>query len=186
MVSGIKVATTGNPDLKWETTTQTNIGLDAYLFNGAVSLGLDYYWKNTKDMITIPPVLSVAGENAAKFMNTGEMKNHGFELNLGYHSPQYGDFSWDANLNMSMYRNELVRLNDEVSIIGGDFRLIEGQPMAMSATASSRMPTRCPTTLFRRGRALDDSSTATSMAMASSTRTTAASSAIQTPTSAWV
>ena len=64
-------------------------------------------------------------------MNTGEMKNHGFELNLGYHSPQYGDFSWDANLNMSMYRNELVRLNDEVSIIGGDFRLIEGQPMGV-------------------------------------------------------
>ena len=131
VVSGIKVATTGNPDLKWETTTQTNIGIDAYLFGGAVSLGLDYYWKNTKDMITIPPVLSVAGENAAKFMNTGEMKNHGFELNLGYHSPQYGDFSWDGNFNMSMYRNKLVRLNDEVSIIGGDFRLIEGEPMGV-------------------------------------------------------
>ncbi len=131
VISGIKVATTGNPDLKWETTTQTNIGIDAYLFNGSVSLALDYYWKNTKDMITIPPVLSVAGENAAKYMNTGEMKNHGFELNLGYHSPQYGDFSWDGNFNFSMYRNELVKLNDEVSIIGGDFRLIEGQPMGV-------------------------------------------------------
>ncbi|MBQ9533197.1 MAG: TonB-dependent receptor [Prevotella sp.] len=131
VISGIKVATTGNPNLKWETTTQTNLGIDAYLFDGAVSLGLDYYWKNTKDMITIPPVLSVAGENAAKFMNTGEMKNHGFELNLAYHSPQYGDFSWDGNLNFSMYRNELVKLNDEVSIIGGDFRLIEGQPMGV-------------------------------------------------------
>ncbi len=131
VVSGIKVATTGNPDLKWETTTQTNIGIDAYLFNGSVSLALDYYWKNTKDMITIPPVLSVAGENAAKYMNTGEMKNHGFELNLGYHSPQYGDFSWDGNFNFSMYRNELVKLNDGVSVIGGDFRLIEGQPMGV-------------------------------------------------------
>ena len=131
VVSGIKVATTGNPDLKWETTTQTNLGIDAYLFGGAVSLGFDYYWKNTKDMITIPPVLSVAGENAAKYMNTGEMKNHGFELNLGYHSPQYGDFSWDASLNASMYRNKLVKLNDEVSVIGGDFRLIEGQPMGV-------------------------------------------------------
>lgn len=131
VVSGIKVATTGNPDLKWETTTQTNIGIDAYLFSGAVSLTLDYYWKNTKDMITIPPVLSVAGENAAKFMNTGEMKNHGFELNMGYHSPQYGDFSWEGNFNMSMYRNELVKLNDEVNVIGGDFRLIEGEPMGV-------------------------------------------------------
>ena len=131
VVSGIKVASTGNPDLKWETTTQTNFGIDAYLFSGAVSLTLDYYWKNTKDMITIPPVLSVAGENAAKYMNTGEMKNHGFELNVGYHSPQYGDFSWDGNFNMSMYRNELVKLNDEVNVIGGDFRLIEGEPMGV-------------------------------------------------------
>ena len=130
-VSGIKVLTTGNPDLKWETTTQTNFGIDASLFDNHVSLSFDYYWKNTKDMITIPPVLSVAGENAAKYMNTGEMKNHGLELNIGYHSPQYGDFSWDGNFNFSMYRNELVKLNDEVSVIGGDFRLIEGQPMGV-------------------------------------------------------
>jgi len=131
VVSGIKVVSTGNPDLKWETTTQTNIGLDAYLFNNTVTLNLDYYWKNTKDMITMPPVLSVAGENAVKYMNTGTMKNHGFEMNLGYHSPQYGDFSWDGTLNFSMYRNKLVKLNDEVSIIGGDFRLIEGEPMGV-------------------------------------------------------
>ena len=131
VVSGIKVLTTGNPDLKWETTTQTNIGIDAYLFNNQISLSADYYWKDTKDMITIPPVLSVAGENAARFVNTGEMKNHGFELNLGYHSPMYGDFSWDASYNFSMYRNKLVKYNDKVSIIGGDFRLIEGQPMGV-------------------------------------------------------
>jgi len=131
VVSGIKVLTTGNPDLKWETTTQTNIGIDAYLFNNTVSLSADYYWKDTKDMITIPPVLSVAGENAAKFVNTGEMKNHGFELNLGYHSPMYGDFSWEGNYNFSMYRNKLVKYNDKVSVIGGDFRLIEGQPMGV-------------------------------------------------------
>jgi len=131
VVSGIKVATTGNPSLKWETTTQTNIGIDAYLIDNTLSLTLDYYWKNTKDMITIPPVLSVAGENAARYMNTGTMKNHGFEMNLGYHSPQYGDFSWDGNFNVSMYRNKLVKLNDEVSVIGGDFRLIEGQPMGV-------------------------------------------------------
>ncbi|MGX8696096.1 MAG: SusC/RagA family TonB-linked outer membrane protein, partial [Prevotella sp.] len=131
IVSGIKVASTGNPKLKWETTTQTNIGLDTYLFNGAVSLTMDYYWKNTKDMITIPPVLSVAGENAAKYMNTGEMKNHGFEANIGYHSPKYGDFSWEGSLNFSLYRNKLVKLNDEVAVIGGDWRLIEGQPMGV-------------------------------------------------------
>lgn len=131
MIPGIKVLTTGNPDLKWETTTQTNIGLDARFFSGTLSLTLDYYWKNTKDMITIPPVKSVAGENAERFMNTGTMKNQGFELNLGYHSPQYGDFSWDGNLNFSLYRNKLVKFNDDVHVVGGDFRLIEGQPMGV-------------------------------------------------------
>ena len=130
-VTGIKVATTGNPDLKWETTTQTNIGIDAAFFHNQLTLTLDYYWKNTKDMITQPPVLSVAGENAVRFMNTGTMKNHGFEAIVGYRSPMYGDFHWDANLNFSLYRNELVKLNDEVSVIGGDWRLIEGQPMGV-------------------------------------------------------
>ncbi len=131
VVSGIKVLTTGNPDLKWETTTQTNIGIDAYFCNNQISLSADYYWKTTKDMITIPPVLSVAGENADRFVNTGEMKNHGFELNLGYHSPDYSGFTWDANYNFSMYRNKLVKYNDKVSVVGGDFRLIEGQPMGV-------------------------------------------------------
>ena len=130
-VSGIKVATTGNPDLKWETTTQTNLGFDATFFDNSLSLSFDYYWKNTKDMITVPPVLSVAGENAAKYMNTGKMENHGLEMNLGYRSPQYGDFSWEGNFNLSMYRNKLVKFNDEVSVVGGDFRLIEGQPMGV-------------------------------------------------------
>lgn len=131
VVSGIKVASTGNPDLKWETTTQTNIGIDAYLLNNSLSLSLDYYWKNTKDMITIPPTLSVAGENAAMFMNTGEMQNRGFEMNLGYHSPKYGDFSWDGNFNLSAYRNKLVKFNDKVKMEGGDWRLIEGEPMGV-------------------------------------------------------
>ena len=130
-VSGIKVATTGNPDLKWETTTQTNLGFDATFFDNSLSLSFDYYWKNTKDMITVPPVLSVAGENAAKYMNTGKMENHGLEMNLGYRSPQYGEFSWEGNFNLSMYRNKLVKFNDEVSVVGGDFRLIEGQPMGV-------------------------------------------------------
>ena len=130
-VSGIKVISTGNPKLKWETTTQTNIGLDAFLIENTLSLTVDYYWKRTKDMITVPPVLKVAGENAERYMNTGEMKNHGFEANLNYHSPQYGKFSWEGNLNFSMYRNKLVKLNDEVSVIGGDFRFIEGQPLGV-------------------------------------------------------
>ncbi|MBR5069801.1 MAG: TonB-dependent receptor [Bacteroidales bacterium] len=131
VTTGIKVATTGNKDLKWETTTQTNVGVDAQFFRGALSLSADWYVKKTTDMITIPPVLSVAGENAATYRNTGDMKNSGFELTLGYHSPEYGGFSWDASLNVAKYKNEVVKLSDNVSYIGSEIRLMEGEPMGV-------------------------------------------------------
>lgn len=130
-VSGVIVTSSGNKDLKWETTTQTNIGLDASFLNNAITLSLDYYWKKTTDMLTIPPTLAVAGENAAIYMNTGTMKNHGFEMNLACRSPQYGDFSWDGSLNLSAYRNKLVAFNDKVSFEGTDIRIMEGEPMGV-------------------------------------------------------
>ena len=130
-VAGIIVATSGNPDLKWETTTQTNIGLDFGLLNNSLTVSMDYYIKKTKDMLTIPPTLSVEGENASKWMNTGDMKNNGFEITIDYRSPDYGDFSWGGSLNFSRYKNEVVKLNDFVKNEGGDYRLIEGEPMGV-------------------------------------------------------
>lgn len=132
VVGGVIVSASGNKNLKWETTTQTNIGLDLRLFNNSFGLSLDYFIKNTKDMLTMPPVLSVAGENAVVYRNTGSMKNHGFELMADYHSKQYGDFSWDGSFNFSLYRNEVEKLNDYVSFISaGDWRIMEGQPMGV-------------------------------------------------------
>lgn len=129
--SGITLASTGNPDLKWETTTQNNIGLDFQLLNGAINVSADYYIKKTKDMLTIPPALDVAGENAAVWLNTGDMKNNGWEVTVAYNSPQYGDFSWNSSLNISQYKNELVTLNSRQKFIGGDQRLIPGEPMGV-------------------------------------------------------
>ena len=131
VVPGIVAASSGNRDLKWETTTQTNFGVDAQLFDGHLSLSFDYFWKNTKDMLTIPPTLSVEGEGAAMWMNTGEMKNNGWELTMTYRSPQYGDFSWNGTFNISQYKNELVKFNDVVTSQGGDYRLMVGQPMGV-------------------------------------------------------
>lgn len=129
--SGITLSSTGNPKLKWETTYQNNIGVDFMFFGGALNLSADYYIKKTKDMLTIPPALDVAGENAAMWLNTGDMKNTGWEVTLGYTSPQYGDFSWNGSLNISQYKNKLVTLNSRQKFIGGDQRLIPGQPMGV-------------------------------------------------------
>lgn len=129
--SGITLASTGNPELKWETTYQNNIGLDMQFLNGAINLSADYYIKKTKDMLTIPPALDVAGANAAVWLNTGDMKNNGWEITLGYNSPQYGDFSWNGSFNISQYKNELVTLNSRQKFIGGDQRLMPGEPMGV-------------------------------------------------------
>lgn len=130
-IAGIIVSAMGNENLKWETTTQTNIGLDLGFLRNRLNVALDYYWKNTKDMLTIPPTLAVAGENAAIWTNTGSMKNRGFELTTSYISPQYNKFSWGATLNLSQYKNEVTKLNNLVKFEGADYRLMEGKPMGV-------------------------------------------------------
>lgn len=129
--SGITLAATGNPALKWETTTQNNIGVDFMFFNGTLNLSADYYIKKTTDMLTIPPALSVAGENASTWLNTGSMRNNGWEITLGYNSPTYGDFSWNGSINISQYKNKLLELNNRQEFIGGNQRLVPGQPMGI-------------------------------------------------------
>ena len=129
--SGITLSSTGNPELRWETTTQHNIGADLQFFRGSLGLSVDYYIKKTKDMLTIPPALDVAGENASMWLNTGSMENKGWEVALNYISPNYGDFSWNGALNVSRYKNKLLALNSRQKFIGGDQRLIPGQPMGV-------------------------------------------------------
>ena len=131
-VTGIITSSSGNTDLKWETTTQTNLGLDLRLFRNSLNVSFDYYWKLTKDMLTEPPTLAVAGENATVWMNTGDMRNTGFEITIDYQSPTYGNgISWNGQLNVSKYKNKVVKLNDFESSIGSEIRLIEGEPMGV-------------------------------------------------------
>ena len=129
--AGITKAYTGNPDLSWETTTQNNIGVDLSFLGGSINLTGDFYIKKTRDMLTQPPVLNVMGENSTIWMNTGSMRNIGWEVSLGYTSPYYGDFSWTGNISFSQYKNKLLYLNAGDDHLGDAFRLIPGQPMGV-------------------------------------------------------
>lgn len=131
VVGGIKVSASGNKKLKWETTSQTNLGVDLIGFNNAVTLNFDYYWKLTRDMLTEPPTLAVDGENATTWQNTGNMRNNGWELTLNYHSPEMGSWQWNGSFNMSHYRNKVVKLNNFVDHIGTEERLMAGEPMGV-------------------------------------------------------
>ncbi len=108
----------GNYDLKWETTTQTNIGLDFGILDNQFNITADYFIKKTEDMLierTFP--LIIGGTNQTVWDNVGSMKNKGFELVIDYHSKQKGDFSWNANLNLSHVTNKLTSLPEDVSYI---------------------------------------------------------------------
>ena len=101
--------TLSNPDLTWETTTQTDIGFDITVLGGRINFSADYYYKRTKDMLmtaTLP-----AGSAAARTLhyNGGEMENKGFEFTLGTRN-LVGEFKWNTDLNISFNRNKLLSL----------------------------------------------------------------------------
>ncbi|WP_345163615.1 TonB-dependent receptor [Algibacter aquimarinus] len=101
-----------NPNLKWESSYQTNIGLDLGLFNNAVSLSLDYYNIDTKDLIIAdssqPQFLGFL--NAASLRNVGEVNNKGFEINLNTRNISNENFTWTTDFNWSTNKNEFVTL----------------------------------------------------------------------------
>ena len=87
-----------NPDLKWETSTQTDIGLDLELYEGRVSLTTDYYIKKTSDMLYASPIPLVAG-TAAPIQNVATAENKGFEFALDYRNNEHElDYSFGANI----------------------------------------------------------------------------------------
>lgn len=97
-------------DLKWERTTQTNIGLDLTVLRNRLSLTADFYWKKTTDMlmnVSLPTGAAVASTIAR---NEGEMTNRGFEFSITSHNFT-GAFTWDTSLNMSFNRNRLSKLS---------------------------------------------------------------------------
>lgn len=101
-----------NPDLKWETSYQSNIGIDLGLWANRLTLSLDYYNIDTKDVIledTSAPEY-VGFLNTASLKNIGEINNKGFEIGLSARIISKEDFSWTADFNWSRNRNEIVSL----------------------------------------------------------------------------
>ena len=94
------------PDLTWETTTSTNIGVDFSIFNGRWQLNADWYYKKTTDMLMTVSLPAGSALASTIQRNEGTMTNTGFEFNIYSHNIQ-GEFSWATSLNMSFNRNRL-------------------------------------------------------------------------------
>ncbi|MDY4917212.1 MAG: TonB-dependent receptor [Candidatus Cryptobacteroides sp.] len=118
LASGFKRNQIGNEDIKWETTTQTNLGADFSFFGDSLYGSFDWFWKNTKDILVYMPGISVMGEGSGQWINAGAMKNKGFELNLGWRQTLDNGFSYDFNGNISSYRNTITELPTTVAANG--------------------------------------------------------------------
>ncbi|MGN0207140.1 MAG: SusC/RagA family TonB-linked outer membrane protein [Muribaculaceae bacterium] len=134
MTIGSKANRLANPDLKWEESEQTDIGLDFGFFNGALTFTADYYIKKTNGMIIEMPIPSYVGESKP-YGNVGDMENSGFEFELGYRG-HVGDFNYSIKGNASYLHNELKNLGNDTGFLNyginqfsdGGTRAENGQP----------------------------------------------------------
>ncbi len=138
---GIISSNLGNDELKWETTAQTDIGIDLGFFKNRIMLTADYYKKNTKDLLLFATLAPSTGYLSG-YRNVGRVSNEGFELTLNTVNVQTKKFNWSSNFNISFNRNKVLQLNEgEPSyasrITWGNFNnaypyiAIPGNPIAM-------------------------------------------------------
>lgn len=119
--SGFKLTQRANDDLKWETTTQTNVGLDFGLWDQSLYGSAEYYMKKTKDILVLPPYLAAIGEGGNRWVNGASMQNWGLEFNLGYRNTTHFGLTYDISANISSYRNKVTYLPEDVqNSYGGD------------------------------------------------------------------
>lgn len=122
---GFRLSTYGNSQTKWESTRMVNIGLDATFFDGILDASIEYYIKNTSDMLVLDSYSALAGEATAPYVNLGKMRNAGWDLALN-HQYNIGKVGYNISVNLSAYKNEVVKLNDAPGTRfwgGGDSRL---------------------------------------------------------------
>lgn len=127
-----------NPDIKWESTTMTNVGLDFLAFNSRLSLTMDYYVKKTKDILLEVPIPLSTGSASNPVRNAGKIRNRGFEFNIGWTDRIGKDWTYSASFNGTFNKNKVMNMGtDSQFITGGSIhggtwttKTIAGYPIA--------------------------------------------------------
>ena len=121
MSAGLIIGNPGNENLKWETTEQINAGFDLGFFNNRLNAEIDYFVKNTKDLLLSMPLPNYAGGGSI-YKNLGKVKNNGFEFSLkGNIINNKNGFNWSTAFNASFLKNEVKDIGDQTQIfIDGD------------------------------------------------------------------
>lgn len=116
-VAGVGTNRLANPDLKWERTSQYDVGLEIGILNNRINLEADYYYRKTTDMLLNAPVPTSSGYGSIT-RNVGSMENRGFEFGLNAAVIRSEDFQWNATFNVSLNRNKVLALATPADIFG--------------------------------------------------------------------
>ncbi|WP_234364055.1 SusC/RagA family TonB-linked outer membrane protein [Lunatibacter salilacus] len=114
---GTGIGRLANPDLRWEKTAQSDIGVEIGLLRGRISLEADLYYRKTTDMLLDAPVPRTSSYATIR-KNVGSMENKGFEFAINTINIEAGDFSWNTVFNISMNRNKVLTLATPSDIFG--------------------------------------------------------------------
>ncbi|MEO9512229.1 MAG: TonB-dependent receptor [Flavobacteriaceae bacterium] len=117
-LSGVSQIQFSNPDLKWEETTTTDIGLEASLLGGKIDVTLDYFKKKSEDILANLPINPTSGTNVAIPFNAATVENKGFEFSMTYKKNE-GDFNYAITGNLTTLDNTVVDLGEGVNPING-------------------------------------------------------------------
>ena len=131
-LSGIYPSSIPNPDLKWESTTQFNFGVDLGVFENRIFLTADYYNKQTKDLLLARPLPESSGFTSIT-ENIGEIENKGFEIGINTNNLT-GTLKWTTSINLSANRNKVLKLYNGQALGDrgrGSNRVEEGEPIGI-------------------------------------------------------
>lgn len=124
-INGYAPSSTGNRELKWETSEQINIGFDARFLNNRLTLSADYFNKKTKDLIVSGIKASTVVGNIFSPVNAGNVTNKGLEIELGWQD-KIGDFSYSIRGNIATLKNEVTHIHESLAAIDGTSLLTYG------------------------------------------------------------
>ncbi|MDR2042365.1 MAG: TonB-dependent receptor [Tannerella sp.] len=130
--SGYYKIHTGNANLQWEATEQTNLGLDFGFLNQGLRGSFDYFVKRTNDMLFEPPYIGALGEGGYQWVNAADMQNTGIEWMLGYYKQVSKVFDFNITATLSSFRNQITDLPENVRYTYGGNGLLDdiiGRPL---------------------------------------------------------
>lgn len=119
-----------NPDLKWETTASFDIGVEFGILNNRLSAEVDYYVRNTRDLLLAVEVPGTSGF-ASQIRNLGKLENKGIEFSINSENIVGRNFRWSTNINFGLNRNKITDLNGQELGVGNINRAREGQPIGV-------------------------------------------------------